>query len=66
MIDVPVIVVPGGTYASGLRFGLEFSARPWQDDLLAVAYAWEQATGLRRRPTRVGEGLLPITPARTR
>ncbi|MBP7777810.1 MAG: hypothetical protein KA371_11815 [Acidobacteria bacterium] len=59
--------MPGGTYASGLPFGLEFSARPWKDgDLLAIAYAWEQATGFRRPPTLVGEGLLPITPARPR
>ena len=45
MIGVPAVVVPAGFYASGLPFGLEFSARPWTDgDLLAIAYAWEQAT----------------------
>ena len=32
--------------------------------LLAVAYAWEQATRLRKPPTLVGRGLLPVTPAR--
>lgn len=65
MIGVPAVVVPAGFYASGLPFGLEFSARPWTDgDLLAVAYAWEQATKLRRPPTLVEKGLLPITPAR--
>ena len=38
MIGVPAMVVPAGTYASGLPFGLEFSARPWTDgDLLAIA-----------------------------
>ena len=35
MIGVPAVVVPAGFYASGLPFGLEFSARPWTDgDLL--------------------------------
>ena len=65
MIGVPAVVVPAGFYASGLPFGLEFSARPWTDgDLLAVAYAWEQATHLRKPPVLVDKGLLPVTPAR--
>ncbi len=65
MIGVPAVVVPAGFYASGLPFGLEFSARPWTDgDLLAVAYAWEQATGRRKPPTLVERGLLAVTPAR--
>jgi len=65
MIGVPAVVVPAGFYASGLPFGLEFSARPWMDgDLLAIAYAWEQATHLRKPPVLVERGLLPITPAR--
>ena len=66
MIGVPAVVVPAGFYASGLPFGLEFSARPWTDgDLLAIAYAWEQATHLRKPPTLVEQGLLSVTPART-
>lgn len=66
MIGVPAVAVPAGFYASGLPFGLEFAVRPWRDgDLLAIAHAWEQATKLRRRPTLVDHGLLPITPART-
>ena len=65
MIGVPAVVVPAGFYASGLPFGLEFSARPWTDaDLLAIAYAWEQATRLRKPPTLVEHGLLAVTPAR--
>jgi Asp-tRNA(Asn)/Glu-tRNA(Gln) amidotransferase A subunit family amidase len=65
MIGVPAVVVPAGFYASGLPFGLEFSARPWTDgDLLGIAYAWEQATRLRKPPTLVERGLLPVTPAR--
>ena len=65
MIGVPALVVPAGFYASGLPFGLEFSARPWTDgDLLSIAYAWEQATHLRKPPTLVDKGLLKVTPAR--
>ena len=67
MIGVPAIVVPAGFYASGLPFGLEFSARPWKDgDLLGIAQAWEQATRLRRPPVLVERGLLSVTPARER
>jgi Asp-tRNA(Asn)/Glu-tRNA(Gln) amidotransferase A subunit family amidase len=65
MLGVPAVVVPAGFYASGLPFGLEFSARPWADgDLLAIALAWEQVTHLRKSPTLVESGLLPVTPAR--
>jgi amidase len=60
MIGVPAVVVPGGFYPSGLPFGLELSARPWKDgDLLGWAYAYEQATHLRRPPVLVEKGLLP-------
>jgi len=66
MIGVPAVVVPAGFHASGLPFGLEFSARPWTDgDLLAIAYAWEQATHLRKPPTLVEQGLLSVVRART-
>ena len=65
MIGVPAVVVPAGFYASGLPFGLEFSGRPWTDgDLLSIAYAWEQATKLRKPPTLVERGLLGVTQPR--
>jgi len=58
-IGVPAVVVPGGFYASGLPFGLEISARLWRDwGLLGWAYAYEQATHLRRAPVLVERGLL--------
>lgn len=59
-IGVPAIVVPAGFYPIGLPFGLEISARPWRDgDLLGFAYAYEQATKLRKPPVLVERGLLP-------
>jgi amidase len=59
-IGVPAVVVPAGFYPSGLPFGLELSARPWHDgDLLGFAYAYEQATHLRKPPVLVETGLLP-------
>jgi amidase len=61
MIGVPAVVVPAGFYGSGLPFGLEISARRWRDgDLLGWAYAFEQATHLRRAPVLVDKGLLSI------
>jgi amidase len=63
MIGVPAIVVVGGFYPGGLPFGLEFSARPWNDgDLIGYAYAWEQATHHRHPPVLVDRGLLPNEP----
>ena len=59
MIGVPAVVVPAGFYPNGLPFGLEISARLWKDgDLLGYAYAYEQATKLRRPPVLVEQGLL--------
>lgn len=61
LIGVPAIVVPAGFYESGLPFGLEIAARRWHDgDLLGWAYAYEQATHLRRPPVLVERGLLSI------
>jgi amidase len=60
MIGVPAVVVPGGFYPDGLPFGLEISARPWQDGhLLGWAYAYERATRHRKPPVLVEKGLLP-------
>ncbi|MBY0488594.1 MAG: amidase [Gemmatimonadaceae bacterium] len=59
MIGVPAIVVPGGFYASGLPFGLEFSARPWRDgDLLSIAAAFARTGTWRKPPVLVEQGLL--------
>jgi Asp-tRNA(Asn)/Glu-tRNA(Gln) amidotransferase A subunit family amidase len=65
MLGVPAVVVPAGFYDSGLPFGLEISTRRWRDgDLLGWAYAFEQATHLRKPPVLVEKGLLPINPTR--
>ncbi len=64
-IGVPAITVPAGFYPNGLPFGLEISARPWRDgDLLGWAYAFEQATNLRRPPALVEGGLTTMGPYR--
>jgi Asp-tRNA(Asn)/Glu-tRNA(Gln) amidotransferase A subunit family amidase len=63
MLGVPAIVVPGGWYANGLPFGLEFSARRWHDgELLGWAYAYEQATHHRHAPTLATQGLVSGEP----
>jgi amidase len=60
VIGVPAIVVPAGYYDDGLPFGLEIAAKSWRDgDLLGYAYAYEQATHLRKPPVLVKSGLLP-------
>jgi amidase len=65
MIGVPAVVMPAGFYATGLPFGLEISARPWSDaQLLSFAYAWEQATHLRRPPVLADAGMLRVMTAR--
>jgi amidase len=60
VIGVPAISAPGGFYADGLPFGIEFSARPWRDgDLIGWAYDYERAAPHRRAPVLVDRGLLP-------
>ena len=63
MLGVPAVVVPAGFYPNGMPFGLEISARRWKDgDLLGWAYAFEQATHLRRPPVLVDKGLIAVAP----
>jgi amidase len=65
MIGVPAVVVPAGFYENGLPFGLEISTRRWHDgDMLGWAYAFEQATHLRKPPVLVEKGLTPVVSAR--
>ena len=48
---LPAISVPAGFTADGLPVGLELLGPPWSEgSLLALAYAYEQATGHRRAP----------------
>ena len=61
----PFIAIQVSFCESGLPFGIEFSARPWQDgSLLGIAAAWEQATHLRKAPVLVERGLLSVWTAR--
>ena len=53
-IGVPAVSIPGGRYENGLPFGVEMSGRRWRDgDLLALAFAFEQASKFRRPPVLV-------------
>lgn len=46
----PSITVPSG-FTSGLPLGLSFIAKPWNEkQLIELAYAFEQATGVRKPP----------------
>jgi Asp-tRNA(Asn)/Glu-tRNA(Gln) amidotransferase A subunit family amidase len=50
-LGLPAVVVPGGFFANGLPFGLEFSTRRWKDgDLIGWAFAFERATHFRKPP----------------
>jgi amidase len=50
MIGVPAISLPGGLYADGLPFGVEFSAEPWRDgNFLSWAYDHENGRGIDAR-----------------
>ena len=48
---LPALSVPAGFTDDGLPIGLEFFGRAWSEsELLTLAYAWEQASKLRRTP----------------
>ena len=51
MTGLPQVTVPAGFLAGRYPFGVSFLGRSWSDrDLLALAYAYEQATHHRRPP----------------
>ncbi|MBY0096107.1 amidase [Mesobacillus maritimus] len=51
---LPLITVPAGYYQSGSPFALAFFGRAFSEaELIAMAYAYEQATKLRVAPTMV-------------
>jgi Asp-tRNA(Asn)/Glu-tRNA(Gln) amidotransferase A subunit family amidase len=51
VVGYPAISVPAGYSQKGLPIGLEIVARPWEEDkLLSMAYAFEQATKVRKPP----------------
>jgi Asp-tRNA(Asn)/Glu-tRNA(Gln) amidotransferase A subunit family amidase len=51
VVGYPAISVPVGYSQTGLPIGLQIVARPWEEDkLLSMAYAFEQATKVRKAP----------------
>jgi len=55
----PHLTVPAGQ-VFGLPVGLSFFGRAWSEPrLIALAYAFEQATHHRRAPSFVGSAALP-------
>jgi len=51
VVGYPAITVPAGYSTTGLPIGLQIVARPWEEEnLLCIAYAFEQATRIRKPP----------------
>ncbi|MEW6139216.1 MAG: amidase [Thermodesulfobacteriota bacterium] len=51
VVGYPAITVPAGYSKTGLPIGLQIVARPWEEDnLIGIAYAFEQATKVRKAP----------------
>jgi Asp-tRNA(Asn)/Glu-tRNA(Gln) amidotransferase A subunit family amidase len=51
VVGYPAITVPAGSSSTGLPIGLQFVAHPWEEDnLISMAYAFEQATKARKAP----------------
>ena len=51
VVGYPAITVPAGYSQAGLPIGLQFVAKPWEEDrLIGLAYDFEQATRVRKRP----------------
>jgi Asp-tRNA(Asn)/Glu-tRNA(Gln) amidotransferase A subunit family amidase len=51
IVGFPAISVPAGYSSKGLPIGLQIIARPWEENkLLNIAYAFEQATRVRKPP----------------
>ena len=51
VVGYPAISVPAGYSQTGLPIGLQIVARPWEENkLLSMAYAFEQATKVRKAP----------------
>jgi len=51
VVGYPAITVPAGYSSEGLPIGLQIVSKPWTEEkLLSMAYAFEQATTVRKAP----------------
>lgn len=51
VVGYPAITLPAGYSETGLPVGLQMVVRPWEEDkLLSMAYAFEEATHIRKAP----------------
>ena len=51
VVGYPAVTVPAGFSETGLPIGLQMVVRPWEEDkLLSMAYAFEEATHIRKAP----------------
>jgi Asp-tRNA(Asn)/Glu-tRNA(Gln) amidotransferase A subunit family amidase len=51
VVGYPAITVPAGYSSEGLPIGLQIVSKPWtEENLLSMAYAFEQATTVRKAP----------------
>jgi len=56
LTGLPQVTVPGGFIGGRYPFGVSFLGRPWTDArMLALAYAYEQATHHRRPPPAIAK-----------
>ena len=52
LAGLPGVSVPTGVDKSGLPLGLQVIGRPWEEDMLNIAYSLEQSAGFSSKPSK--------------